>query len=317
MTPVLSPDSPTVLVITGPTGSGKTETALKVAERIPSEIILLDLRLSCPGLNILGAGPGLDASGAAPQLRLPCPEEGELDPFAAAKGAQELTREVRARGRLPIWTAGPQLLLAAALGSLRELPEPDPDLRARLAKVLDRRGPERLHRMLKRLDPAAALRFGPKDSPRILRALELALRGAAVPPFPEFHRPGPVWNGWRFLMVSLEPRAEGVKERLASRLHVMVERGALDEVRSLDRALAPGHGARTAHGFPHLLRVLEGSESLDQALEKAATDTSHYVRRQRNFLRRIEGLTRLEGRDAEPFRAAESILQSLSSLAAA
>lgn len=285
--------NPYVVVITGPTGAGKSDAARTVAKKIGGEIISLDLRLAYPGLRVLGAGPPRKNSKSSdPMEHIIYAGDGiHADPFSMAGKIQGLTRKILENGNIPIWSTGAHLLLSASLDSLVTQPATSPRVKARIDAVERCRGPQRLHQMLLRRDPLAAARIHPSDAPRLVRALGLAALGQRARAFPKNHVPGPVWIGTRFHIFSLSTDSVELKKNLRRRLEFMIRQGALDEVRNLDRVYPNPHPVRTALGFPHLLKVIQGHMSLSRALELCLRNTVRYSRRQKNYLKRIDDVT--------------------------
>lgn len=277
-----------VLLLTGPTGAGKTDLAIRLAEAAPVEIVSVDSAMVYRGLDVGTAKP-------APQVRARIPHHliDVCDPaesYSAGRfvsDALECIRAIHARGRVPLLVGGTMLYLRSLLDGLAELPEAHPDLRRELDSRAARAGWPALHEELARLDPAAAARIAPHDAQRIQRALEVwhatgrpisELQRATASPLAPFDV--------RYWMLSPPDRAV-LHERLARRLDAMLAAGFLDEVRQLrDRGdLTAAHSSMRAVGYRQLWAHLEGQYDLPEAGRRALAATRQLAKRQLTWMR--------------------------------
>ena len=283
-----APDRLPVLVLTGPTGVGKSDWAVRLAEAAPVEIVSVDSAQVYRGLDIGTAKPPL-----AVRQRLTHHLIDICDPaqgYSAGRfvtDALECIGAIHARGHVPLLVGGTLLYLRALLQGLAPLPQASPPLRRELDARAAREGWPALHAELARLDPLAAARISPQDGQRIQRALEVCYRtGQALSQLRRQTASSlggkPVW-GW-----ALQPRDRAtLKLRLAQRFHAMMAAGLLEEVRALHRRgdLTVQHPAMRAVGYRQLWGHLEGEYGLAEATERAIAATRQLAKRQLTWLR--------------------------------
>lgn len=272
----------TVVVIAGPTATGKSELSLRVAEALGSEVVNTDSMQLYRGMDIGTAKLTTEERRGIPHHLL---DIWGVRQTANVKQYQELVRPVidrlLGRGRSPILTGGSGLYIQAATDRM-EFPGTDPGLRAELEQELAEQGSVRLHHRLAEVDPAAAAAILPSNGRRIVRALEVvALTGSfrATLPTPE-----PVY---RTIHIALDRDPVELDERIARRVDLMWERGLMSEVRALtDQGLADGLTASRALGYRQLLDHLRGDLTLEEARERTVSGTRRFVRRQRSWFGR-------------------------------
>lgn len=276
-----------VLILTGPTGSGKSDWALRLARQRPVEIISVDSAQVFRGMDIGTAKPGAAARAAVAHHLIDI-----LDPaqaYSAGQFAQDavaLIGQIRARGNIPLLVGGTLLYLRALRQGLAVLPRGSPALRQAIDAAAAQRGWPQLHADLARLDPLAARRIHPNDAQRIQRALEVCqLTGQTLSELQArspaaLQEPAPVW--------ALVPkRRELLHERVAIRFKQMMAQGFLDEVRALHGRgdLRAGHASMRAVGYRQLWQHCEGHITLDQAVEQGVAATRQLAKRQLTWLR--------------------------------
>ena len=275
-------------MLAGPTGAGKTEWALRLAERAPVEIVSVDSAQVYRGLDIGTAKPDV-----AIRKRIPHHLIDICDPtesYSAGRfvvDALSAIRDIHARRRIPLLVGGTMLYLRALLKGLAVLPEADPALRAELDARAERYGWPALHAQLATLDPVAASRIAPHDRQRIQRALEVCL--ASGQPVSELQRTSrSALAGVPLRYTILAPRERTVlHERLSRRFAAMMDAGLLDEVVRLRRRgdLTARHPAMRAVGYRQLWAHLEGELDLDDARRAAFAATRQLAKRQLTWLR--------------------------------
>ncbi len=228
-----APHDAPLIVILGPTASGKTALSLALAERFSGEIVSCDSVSIYRDLVAGTAKPTEDERGRAPHhlLDLVAPDE----PFTAgdyARLARQALAEITARGHLPIVAGGSGLYLRALLEGLFPGPQRSEELRQRLRQRVRGRGSEYLHRLLSRLDLAAAATIHPNDAPKLIRALEVCL--LARRPMTELWQKGrePL-RGFRLLRLGLNPERSLLYERINERARRMFDEGLIEETRTL------------------------------------------------------------------------------------
>jgi tRNA dimethylallyltransferase len=281
---VTAPGGP-VPVLVGPTASGKTACALAVAEALDAEIVNVDSRQIYRGMAIGSAAPT-----AGERMRVPHHLVGIADPGARV-GAGEFGRmaaaamaSIRSRGRTPLLTGGSGLYLRAALGGLDRLPR-DETVRDTLRARLGDEGIEALHAELARRDPATAARVAPRDTHRVLRALELLL--ITGKPASTLRRLGRATLVPARIVVLDRPRGE-LERRIRARTAAMIEAGLRDEVEALlDAGVDPAAPAMKSVGYAETVSLVRGK--LDRAAweEAIVIHTRRYAKRQRTWFRGI------------------------------
>jgi tRNA dimethylallyltransferase len=289
--PVVSA-APTLLVLTGPTGAGKTEWALKVAGEEGVEIVSADSALVYRGLDIGTAKPSQALRARVPHHLIDiCDPTESYSAGRFVSDAINCMRDIRRRGRVPLLVGGTMLYLRALLHGLAVLPTADPTLRAQLDADAARLGWPALHARLRALDPEAAARIAENDAQRIQRALEVCL--TAGRPLSQLQRdtvPPLAGHRVRFWVLSPPERAV-LHERLAQRFEAMMAAGFLEEVRTLHRRgdLTARHPAMRAVGYRQLWGHLDGDYDLAEAKRRAVAATRQLAKRQLTWLRAEAG----------------------------
>jgi len=282
-----APALPPVIALFGATGLGKTDVAVELAERLDADIVVADSMQVYRGLPILTNQPTA-AQRARARFHLvgALPPSAESSVAAYAELAHTAIDDALARGVRVIVEGGSGLYLRAALGELAFAGRPDPARRRELEAAWARE-PGGLVGELCSLDPATAARLDLANPRRVIRALE-AVRslGRALGPAER----GALWRPperYPHRLVALAPQRELLRERIDARVDAMIAAGALDEVR---RARAAGPLARTVVqtiGVRELAAVLDGEESLDEAVSAMKSRTHALVRRQLTWLRKL------------------------------
>jgi tRNA dimethylallyltransferase len=277
-----------VLVLTGPTGAGKTDWAIALAERAPVEIVSVDSALVYRGLDIGTAKPS-----AALRARIPhhlidiCEPTGSYSAGRFVAEALECVRAIHERGRAPLLVGGTMLYLRALLHGLAVLPQAAPKLRAELDERARRAGWPALHAELARLDPEAASRIAPADGQRIQRALEVYLSTGQRISELQRARVTPLAD-WPLRYWVLAPRERALLHaRLARRFEAMMAAGFLEEVQRLRARgdLTARHPAMRAVGYRQLWAHLEGDYDLQEAVSRGVAATRQLAKRQLTWLR--------------------------------
>ena len=278
--------SPLLVVVLGPTASGKTRLALHLAERFPGEIVNCDSVAVYREFEIGTAKPSLAERRRVPHHMIDIAGPTELVTAGDySRLARQSIHEISLRGRLPIVAGGSGLYLRALLEGLFPGPPRSEALRGRLRERAAERGPQYLHRMLRRLDPAAAQSIHANDVPKSVRALEVSIHARA--PMTDLWQGGrdPL-RGFRVLRIGLNPDREALYERINIRAREMFSTGLIDETRVLlDRY---GQAARplSSLGYKQVVQHLRGELSLEEAIMAAQQGHRNYAKRQMTWFRR-------------------------------
>lgn len=276
------------VLIAGPTASGKSALALRLAETQNGVIINTDSMQVYRDLRVLTARPSLAEEARAPHRLYGTVDAAQnfsagawLDAAAAALA------EARAQRRRPIFIGGTGLYFKALTRGLAAVPPIAPEIREAVRQRLEQGGVAALHAELARRDPDGAARLNAADRVRVARALEVlegtgkplaAWHGEALPPLLPPHEVGAA--------LFLAPERSALYARIDARFAAMLEAGALDEVAALHaRRLDPLLPAMKAHGVPALIRHLDGELSLSEAAAIGCADTRHYAKRQFTWFR--------------------------------
>jgi tRNA dimethylallyltransferase len=291
--------SPLLVVILGPTGSGKTSLSVTLARQFDGEVISCDSVAVYRGLEIGSAKPSAEERQQVPHHLL---DVVTPDAFYTAgdysRDARTAIAGVAGRGRLPIVTGGTGLYLRALLQGLFPGPQRSAALRDRLLRKAETRGPGRLHRILKRLDPASAARIHSNDVAKVVRAIEVTL--AASRPMSEAWKEGrEALSGYRVLRVGLDPERGPLYERINARARAMFTQGLIEETRELiaryGRPLALG-----SLGYRQAAQYLAGELTLEQAITGASQGHRNYAKRQLTWFRREPDVCWLNGFGDDP-----------------
>jgi len=278
---------PAAVLIAGPTASGKSALALRLAQARDGVVINTDSMQIYRDLRIITARPTPAEEALVPH-RLYGSVDAAVNFSAGAyvEAAAGALAEARALGRLPIFIGGTGLYFKALTRGLSTVPPVPTEVRDAVRLRLDRDGVLALHAELARHDPAAAVRLAPADRSRIARALEVVL--ATGRPLADWHSETspPLLQPDEVTAMFLAPERETLYARIDARFAAMLRAGALQEVAALaERRLDPLLPAMKAHGVPALIRHLRGELSLDEAAAIGAADTRHYAKRQFTWFR--------------------------------
>lgn len=278
-------DAPLIAIV-GPTASGKSALALRLATERGGEIVSCDSLQVYRGLDIGSAKPTAAERALVPHHLIDVVNPDR--PFSAAdyaRLAREALAGIRERGRLAVVAGGTGLYLRALLEGLFEGPSRDENLRRRLGALAARRGHGALHRLLSRVDPVAARRIAPGDRVRVIRALEV-FRLTGQPLTVHHGTASSKLAGFSVRIVGLAPDRGQLREAVERRTEEMWERGLLGEVRGL---LATGYAADLrplqAIGYRQAVAVIEGRLSEAAARRDIVTETMRYAKRQMTWFR--------------------------------
>jgi tRNA dimethylallyltransferase len=276
-------DGDPLLAVVGPTGSGKSDLALALAEAFGGEIVNCDSVQLYRYMDVGTAKVPPDERRGIPHYLIDVLDPDQL--FTAGnyiRTARPILREITARGRIPIVTGGTGFYFRALLYGLFEGPSRDQQLRTRLA----RRGPESLARLLRRLDARAAARIHPNDTQKIVRALEVRLL-TRTPITSLFEKDGTPLRGFQTLTIGLDPDRELLADRIDARCLRMFENGLIDEARRIvAMGFPPTSKGLESIGYRESLLHIGGQISYEEAVTLTQAATRQYAKRQRTWFRR-------------------------------
>jgi tRNA dimethylallyltransferase len=297
--------APPLVVVVGPTATGKSGLAVALAAALHGEVVNADAMALYRGMDIGTAKPTPAERDEVPHHLLDVLDVTETASVAAyQRAARTVVEELRATGRTPVLVGGSGLYVQAVLDEL-EFPGTDPALRAELEAALAEHGPAALHTRLAAVDPAAAAALLPSNGRRIVRALEVVtLTGR---PFPARLVAG---GAARYDAVQLgvdRPTPE-LDARVARRVARMFAAGLVAETRTLlDHGLRDGRTASRALGYQQVVAALDGAGDLGAAAADTVRATRRFVRRQRSWFRRDRRITWLEPGDGLVDRALDVV----------
>jgi tRNA dimethylallyltransferase len=276
---------PVLVAIVGPTGSGKTTLSLALAERCGGEIVNCDSVAVYREFNIGTAKPSPEERARAPHHLLDIVDpEGVITAGDYARRGREVLNDIKRRERLPIVVGGTGLYLRALLEGLFAGPERSEELRERLRRREKEKGVAHLHRLLRKLDPEAAVRIHENDTPKVIRALEVCISSRA--PMSELWKQGrDALTGFRIVRVGLNPERNALYTRINERCRRMFDAGLVEETRALMEKY-PKAWALSSLGYKQAAQYLRGEIDLKLALWAAQQSHRNYAKRQLTWFRR-------------------------------
>lgn len=298
-TPVSAVSDRSLVVVLGPTGSGKSELSLVLAEH-GGEVVNFDSVQIYRGFDVGSAKLTFSERRGIPHHLIDIAEpDSDFTAGSYARTAGQVLHQISRRGRIPVLVGGTGFYLRALLDGLSPAPERDNTLRKRLDEVADRR-PLALHRFLRRYDPISASRIHQNDRQKLIRAVEMAY--AAGRPASETQAlPRQALTGYRILKIGLQPDRAALYERINRRTELMFTSGLLEETAALlSTGISAGAKAMQSLGYKQAAGVLSGTLSLKEAIEECQTRTRQYAKRQLTWFRREPNVHWICGFGSEP-----------------
>ena len=292
--PSVQPE-PLLVVVLGPTASGKTALSLALAERFHGEIVNCDSVAMYREFDLGTAKPTPPERARAPHHLLDCVSPaGHITAGEYARRARNVLEEIKAREHLPIVVGGTGLYLRALLEGLFPGPQRSEELRERLRELAASRASNYLHRLLRRLDRAAAEKIHANDTPKLIRAIEVCLFSREK--MTELWQHGrESLSGFRVLRLGLDPDRQALYERINRRAQQMFEAGLIDETRRLLEKYGDAAGPLSSLGYKQAAQVLRGELTREQALQAAQQAHRNYAKRQMTWFRREPEVRWLRG----------------------
>ena len=284
-----------LIVLAGPTASGKTALALRLAQEFDGEIVSCDSVAVYREMEIGTAKPSREERDLVQHHMI---DVAWPDEACTAGDYSRLAREaltgITERGHLPIVAGGTGLYLRALIDGLFPSPPVHPGHRERLRERAKTHGAAYVHRLLTRLDPAAATAIHANDVPKVVRAIEVSL--AAKQPLTEQWQKGrDALTGYRILRLGLEPPRPLLYERINQRAAAMFDRGLVEETERLIERYGPDCRPFTSLGYAEAAAVLRGELTRDQAIAQAQQGHRNYAKRQMTWFRREPDVNWLRG----------------------
>ena len=308
------PSETPVIAIVGPTASGKSTLGIEVALELNGEIINCDSVQVYKEIQIATAKVPLEERKGVPHhlIDFVSPEIN----YTAGQWVREAIKkieEIESRGRVPLLVGGTGFYLRALRNPFFISPPTDESLRKRLTEIRERRGLEYLHRLLNRIDPAAARQLFPRDWPRVQRAIEVYFQTGKSIVDQRPARPEPHESSRRLRILALNPPRDELYRRINERTEAHFRAGLVDEVRDLlARGIPPASNALGAHGYRRVVEYLQGLRSLESAVEQTKLDVRHYAKRQLTWFRHEADVEWFDGFGEEK-DILRSVLESLAS----
>lgn len=272
-----------LIVIGGPTASGKSQVCCLLAQRIGGEIISADSMCVYKHMDIGTAKP-IECMKKVPHHLVDVVEPGQVfDAKLFEELALKALQEIRTRGKVPLVCGGTYLYLQALLYGIEETPPPDWKLRARLYQIAEEKGSEYLYAKLKVIDPIYAEKISPRDTRRIVRALEVFVNSGR--PFSSFHH----WNKPRFDFSGfyLSWSWEALSKRIEERAQKMLQDGLVREIRLLlQMGFESFLTSPQAIGYKEFIPCVKGEKPIQECLKDTIKNTKEYAKRQIRWFRK-------------------------------
>ena len=294
------PPEPLLVVVLGPTASGKTALSLVLAERFHGEIVNCDSVAMYREFEIGTAKPDAAERARAPHHLLDLVEPtGYITAGEYGRMARQVLQEIKQRRRLPVVVGGTGLYLRALLDGLSPGPQRSEELRERLREKAENKGTSYLHRVLNRMDRDAAARIHANDLPKLIRAIEVCLGSR--------HKMTEMWKqgrdplpGFRTLRIGLNPGRDALYGRINERARNMFSAGLVEETRGLLAKHGEAGWPLASLGYKQAVQLIHGD--LDEALALQAAQQAHrnYAKRQMTWFRREPEVKWLVGFGDEP-----------------
>lgn len=275
-----------LIALAGPTASGKTALAMTLAEALHGEIVSCDSVSVYRLMDIGAAKPSPEERARVPHhcLDLYWPDEA-CTAGDWARHARAAITDIRSRGKLPIIAGGTGLYLRALLDGLAPAPPRDETLRERLRESAEKRGSVWLHRVLQRIDPAAAQAIHANDTPKLIRSIEVTL-AARLPQTAQWAQGRDALSGYQVLRLGLAPERAELYARINERAAGMFARGLVEETAMLRERYGDDCRSLGALGYAQAMQVLRGEASLEEAVAAAQQGHRNYAKRQLTWFRR-------------------------------
>jgi len=291
---------PLLVVVLGPTASGKTALSVALGQRFHGEVVNCDSVAMYREFEIGTAKPSPAERARAPHHLLDFVDPTRyITAGEYARLARQTLAEIQSRANLPIVVGGTGLYLRALVDGLYPGPQRSEELRNRLRHRVEQNGPDYLHRILRRLDPDAAAKIHANDIPKLIRAIEVCL--ASRQKMTEMWKRGrdPL-TGFRILRLGLNPNREALYARINQRAEKMFESGLVEETKRLLEKYGDAARPLSSLGYKQAVQLLQGQIDPKTALQNAQQAHRNYAKRQITWFRREPEVVWLEGFGDDP-----------------
>jgi tRNA dimethylallyltransferase len=286
-----------IIAVAGPTASGKTALGVELALRLDGEVVNFDSVQIYRGIEIATAKPTAEERRGVPHHLIDY-----VDPnlnYTAADWARDAAlkiSEIEARGKVPILVGGTGFYLRTLMHPLFDSPSTDASIRDRLRAIKQKRGPEFLHRLLTKIDPAAAEKLFPRDYIRVMRALEVYFQTGERISEQQPNRAEPPEFASRMRLLVLNPERTALYEKINARTEAHFTSGLVEEVKQLRMAgVSDSTNALGSHSYRRVCEYLRGERTLESAIEQSKQDVRNYAKRQLTWFRRENAVLWLNG----------------------
>jgi tRNA dimethylallyltransferase len=292
---MVTPRDQPLIVLVGPTASGKTSLALRLAAEFGGEIVSCDSVAVYREMEIGTAKPTREERALIHHhmIDIVSPDEA-CTAGDYSRQAREALAGITERGHLHIIAGGTGLYLRALIDGLFPAPPQKPGQRERLRNLARTKGPAYLHRLLTRLDATAAAAIHPNDVPKAIRAIEVSL-AAEGPLTQQWQKGRDALTGYRILRLGLNPPRERLYERINQRAAAMFDRGLIEETERLIARYGVDCRPLTSLGYAEAVAVLQNELTREQAVAQAQQGHRNYAKRQLTWFRREPNMRWLEG----------------------
>jgi tRNA dimethylallyltransferase len=291
----LQPEPPLVVVL-GPTASGKTAISLALAERFHGEIVNCDSVAMYREFDIGTAKPSSSERACVPHHLFDCAAPADhITAGEYGRQARKVLEEIKTRGHLPIVVGGTGLYLRSLLEGLFPGPQRSEDLRERLRRRAASRGSKYLHRILLRMDRAAAEKIHANDTPKLIRAIEVCLASSKKMSELWQQRGRDPLRGFRIQRIGLDPDRQALYDRINHRAQQMFESGLVEETERLLEKYGEAAAPLSSLGYKQVMQILRGQFTRNEALRATQQAHRNYAKRQMTWFRRERQVHWLQG----------------------
>jgi len=301
-----------VIIIRGPTASGKTDLSIELAKKFPIDIVSVDSVMVYKGLDIGSAKPSKQILNRYPHHLIDICEPNEK--YSAGRfvdDAQNSIRVIQSNDRIPLLVGGTMMYYKVLQDGMNQLPPANEEIRLEIDRKAEKIGWPEMHIELEQVDPVSAKEIKPNDKQRIQRAIEVYMISGK--PMSELKRKSEMKSEFDYLSISLFPKnREILYQNINSRFDLMIKGGLLDEVSTLLKTHRVSHESHSMHsiGYREMLEYISGKTTLDVAIETAKLSSRRYAKRQMTWLRSFDDHYKLDPMEINNLKISEDIINN-------